>query len=326
MEPRRSSSVKSVITGITGFAGSYLAEALVARGDQVLGIARQDRWPPGTPSLLANTVPLLTWDITEPLKPNLESQLSAWQPDCWYHLAAMSVPADCGSQTPTPAAIACNVEGTRHIVELLTRFPHPVKLLFTSSNHVYADVNPEHPLVDENADLDPRSAYGKTKLAAESIIQEAIREHDLDACIARSFQHTGPRQQPRMMVPEWARQFAQPTETIQVQSLDSYLDLSDVRDIVQAYRQLMQANTPQTIFNIGTGNSISGRQVCNYFQQLVPVSRPVHELNPRQHQHPIANTAQLQAATGWKPQIPLRQTITDTFHYWAKLLAPQRDV
>lgn len=308
--------MKAVITGITGFAGSHLAETLLAWGDQVLGLSRNAHWPDHLPATLTDAIELVPWDIRQPPSPQLQDQLAQWQPDCCYHLAAISIPADCGRTDPTQAAIECNINGTQHVLDLLNKLPQPARLLFTSSNHVYATVTPENAIVAEDAAVDPESAYGKTKLAAETLVQQAVQDQQLNAFIVRSFQHTGPRQQPRMMVPEWARQFAQPTGTIQVRNLDTYLDLSDVRDVVEAYRCLMDTATTGSIFNIGTGMAIGSGQVCEYFQQLMPEPRTVQETSPGRRQHPIADITKLQQTIDWQPKIELAQTVQDTLNYW----------
>ena len=308
--------MKAVITGITGFAGSHLAETLLAAGDQVLGLARHDLWPSHLPVTLQEAVPLLAWDITQPATKELRDTLAQWQPDCVYHLAAMSIPADCGTTTPSDAALTTNVTGTEHVVELISTLPDSPRLLFVSSNHVYARVHADQPVVRENSQLGPDSAYGKTKLAAEKIILQAIQSEHVDACIARSFQHTGPRQQPRMMVPEWAQQFAQGDDPIRVQSLDSCLDLSDVRDVVRAYQAIIHQGPRGEIFNVGSGTAIRGRQVCDCFQELASPRRQIEELNPGHHQHPIADISRLQEATNWQPEIELAQTVAETLDYW----------
>ena len=164
--------------------------------------------------------------------------------------------------------------------------------------------------------MNPESAYGKTKLAAESIVLQAVQSRQLEACIARSFQHTGPRQQARLMVPDWACQFARETKTVRVQTLDSYLDLSDVRDVVRAYRAIMQQGTTGALFNVGSGTAVRSGDVCELFQQRVSQRRQIEELCPGQRQHPIANISQLQKVTDWQPTIKLTQTIEDTLSYW----------
>lgn len=308
--------MKALITGITGFAGSHLAETLLAAGDQVLGISRQEKWPTTLPAKLAAAIPLLQWDISEPVTPELQEAIAKWQPDCCYHLAAVSIPADCGTTTPTPTALTCNVAGTQHLVDLLTSLPQTPRLLLTSSNHVYAPVDPVAPVVSEEAVVKPASAYGKTKLAAEAIVLQAVHNQQLQACIARSFQHTGPRQAARLMVPEWACQFSRETASVRVHTLDSYLDLSDVRDVVRAYHALMQQKTKETVFNVGSGMVTRSGDVCELFQQRVATRRQIEELAPGQRQHPIANIKRLQKATGWQPAITLEQTIDDTLNYW----------
>ena len=111
--------MNALITGVTGFAGSFLAEHLLACGDSVLGVSCWGRWPSFIPSQLAASVPLVCWDIATQRVPSAEAQyhIARFAPDCVYHLAAISVPADCGDVEPTPEALATNVHGTARVIQ-----------------------------------------------------------------------------------------------------------------------------------------------------------------------------------------------------------------
>jgi GDP-4-dehydro-6-deoxy-D-mannose reductase len=139
----------------------------------------------------------------------------------------------------------------------------------------------------------------------------------LDVVIARAFQHAGPRQLPKFMLPEWAEQFARPgNEPIRVTTLDSHTDLSDVRDVVRAYRLLLATSRTSGIYNVGSGRSTRSGDV---FQQLVAMTgrqSGVIERQPGYRQHPIADCTRLKHATGWQPAIPLERTIADTLAYF----------
>ena len=145
-------------------------------------------------------------------------------------------------------------------VELAARFDGSPKVLLVSSSHVYAPVSFESPEVDESSPVGPSRGYGKTKLAAERVALESAEKAGVSLMIARAFQHTGPRQSPRMMLPQWARQLVE-LETgesgmdrpIEIYTRDARIDLTDVRDVVRAYRLLLEKGCPGEIYNVGSG-------------------------------------------------------------------------
>src|SRR5207302_5509734 len=121
----------------------------------------------------------------------IHAQIAAFAPEAIYHLAAISIPADCGQTQPTTLAHAVNVQGTKHVLALAASLKPVPRVLFVSSAYVYAPVDPNSPVVNERSPLAPPNAYGRTKLAAEELVQEAAK-CGLPAVIARAFNHTGP--------------------------------------------------------------------------------------------------------------------------------------
>ncbi len=310
---------RALITGIAGFAGGFLAEHLLQSGDAVLGATPDGRWEPHSSESIRDRVELVPWELghEDGLSSETRRRIEAFQPSAVYHLAALSIPADCGKTKPLPAAMAVNVEGTRYVVELAASLPSHPKLLFVSSAKVYATVGPETAMVDETAPLDPQTAYGRTKLAAERIVEQAVVEGRCQAVIARAFQHTGPRQSPRMMLPEWAVQFTRTGGgAVIVRTRDAVIDLSDVRDVVRAYRLLIQRGEPGTAYNIGSGRPRRSGEVLEMLRKLADPDRPVVETRPGPKYDPIAIPARLVQNTGWRPSVPLEQTIADTWAYW----------
>lgn len=308
--------MKALVIGITGFVGQYLTEHLVAAGDDVVGTAYRDAWSDDLAPDVRDRVPVVEWNLTEPPPESLWNLARAQGIDCIYHLAGISVPGECGEAAPSPLAARINVGGTRAVLELARALPTAPRVLVVSSSHVYAPVAPERPVVTESAPLGPRNAYGVTKRQAEELCQAAL-EAGQDVVVARAFQHAGPRQLPKFMLPEWAEQFARSgDEPIRVTTLDSHTDLSDVRDIVRAYRLLLATPNTRGIFNVGSGRNVRSGDV---FQRLVAMTgrcAGVVERQPGFRQHPIADCARLREATGWQLTIPLDQTIADTLNYF----------
>ncbi len=311
---------KAFIVGITGFVGSHLAEYLLEREVQVLGCSRSAKWRHGAPLSLAAEIPVFSWELQQPFPPGAQQQVESFQPDWIFHLGAMTIPNDCGRDEPTPEAWGANVEGTSELCRLALMLPNRPRVVFSSSCHVYAPVKADQPFVNESDRTGPTTAYGTTKLEAENRFSAAV-EQGMNGIVARAFHHTGPRQSPRMVLPDWARQLVRDDEQpVQVHTFDAFLDLSDVRDIVSAYHQLAEKGETGETFNVGSGVC---RRSGDIFQQLLKMSadpeREVTEVSPGRRQQPIADTKQIKQVTGWKPRIPFDRTLADTLHYWQEL-------
>ncbi len=308
--------MKALITGITGFAGTHLAEHMLSRGDQVLGCCPSGEWRDDAPDALRNHTLLVSWDVRERMKGSIRDRIEACSPDCIFHLAAMSIPSECGKTEPTDDASHTNVIGTQNVLDLAGSLTKRPRVLLVSSCYVYAPVDLNQPVVHEDSPIGPTSGYGKTKLAAEQALLNAVREQQTDAVIARVFQHSGPRQSPRMIVPEWSRQFVRGDDPIQVQSLDAYLDLTDVRDTVRAYRSLIERGETGQTYNVGSGIARRSGEIFDLMRQLHDPQRRVVELAPGRRQNPIADISRITGRTNWRPEIPLEKTVQDTLLYW----------
>jgi GDP-4-dehydro-6-deoxy-D-mannose reductase len=308
--------VKALITGITGFVGGHLAEHLLGAGDEVVGLSTSGQWPARTPEALVQRVRVLACDLASDDSAQQLAQLSRdFAPDHIYHLAAISVPSDCGGDEPTPRAIAANVDATRRLLEWASTLSSP-RVLFVSTSHVYAPPSSRDGRFREDQSPQPKNGYGKTKLMAEKVVRDAVDAHGVDALIARAFQHTGPRQGSRMMLPEWAAQFAAGADPVAVRNRDTWIDLSDVRDVVRAYRLLMLQGARGETYNVGAGVA---RRTGDILDQLVAIAGEpptIVESRPGERFDPIADIAKLQSTTGWRSEVPLEQTIRDIWHWF----------
>jgi GDP-4-dehydro-6-deoxy-D-mannose reductase len=311
-------SYRALITGVSGFVGPFLAEHLLDCGDEVLGTSPDGAWLDRPPETVCAKVELISWDISRPdgLSGDSRRAIERFRPQVVYHLAAISVPADCGEDQPTPQAAAVNVDGTRRVLETAAVLDGPPRVLVVSTSHVYAPIEESSPRIDENWPLAPRQGYGRTKLAAEEAVRRAIAS-GLDALIVRAFQHTGPGQRPPMMLPEWAVQFARGgPEPVRVRTLDAWIDLSDVRDMVCAYRLLAVEGHSGAAYNVGSGQSRRSGEILELLRRAAGVDRAVVELQPGRKQDPIADITRLVRQTGWQPRVPLEQTVADTLAWW----------
>lgn len=319
--------MKALITGITGFAGGFLAEHLLAAGDEVLGCSTQGGWPRENPerrspaSQIREQIEVLRWDLGDPagLDEDQRARIVAFAPTCIYHLAAISIPAHCGEGEPTAKAAAVNVDGTSRVLDLAASLVSRPRVLFTSTSHVYAPAGAGARL-NEAAPVGPRRGYGRTKLAAEERALAAFRERRLDLVVARAFQHTGPRQEPEMMLPEWCQQMVgDDSGPIRVHSLNTWIDLTDARDVIRAYRLLIERGDSGGVYNVGSGVPRRTGEIFESLKRLAGSTRRVIELSAGgERWDPIADVGRLTEQTGWRPEIELEKTVADTLEYWRR--------
>ena len=296
--------MRAFITGITGFVGRHLRDHLSAEGDEVLGATRN----------LATRIDaesLVEWDVGLPASDRCRRRLAEFAPDVVFHLAAVSIPRECGDTEPTPEAQRTNVDGTRHLLDAASALPRPPRIVFMSSSHVYAALLPGSPPVVETHPIEPRSAYGKTKWAAEELCRDALRQLP-EIVIVRSFTLSGPGQDGRLMLAEWADQFvAGGSEPIRVVSLESTIDFLDVRDGVRALRAIALRGTAGAVYNLGSGVPHTSGEIFRILQEQTGDRRPVVELRPGRRSDPIADITRLRNATGWSPEILPARTVAD---------------
>ena len=312
--------MKAFITGCAGFAGLHLAEHLLACGDEVVGASLSGQWPSGdsVPKIVRERVPLVAWDISQPATPSLTKQLATSAPDAIYHLAAIAKAEDCGRDEPTPLAKVINIDGTRHVLELARSLASAPRVLVISSSYVYGPTSSANLLASESQAPTPVGGYARSKLAAEELARQHVATGG-DAVIARAFQHAGPRQEPRFMLAEWCAQFAQAEPlAIKIRSWNSYIDLCDVRDVVLAYRLLITSGQRGETYNVGSGQGRTSGEIFELLRQLCDPARDfIADRAAPPRYTPVADISKLTRATQWRPEIPLEQTLRDTYAWCA---------
>lgn len=312
--------MKAIITGITGFAGQFLAEHLLAEGDTVRGYSRHGCWPSYTPEPLRAQIPLSAWDVTDAAATcETRDGLASFDPDVVYHLAGLSVPEDCGARVPAAVAAAVNVGGAAAVLDVSAALARQPRVLLVSSSHVYDWSQAASGPLDENAPLAPRNGYGWSKLLAETLAGGFARRTGLPTIVARAFQHAGPRQHARLMLASWCRQLIRsPAAPLEIYNRTTTIDLSDVRDVVRAYRLLAVRGQPGETYNIGSGVGRSTGEVLEALLRVAGGERPVVETRPGVRRDALADNRRLVACTGWQPQIAIEQCVADTFEFWRR--------
>jgi GDP-4-dehydro-6-deoxy-D-mannose reductase len=314
------SRLSALVTGIAGFAGSYLAEELLAHGYSVTGTVLKEE-PLAHIASIRKKISLVTLDITDAKA--CRRVMNKVKPDYLFHMAAMaSVGRSFGTEGLT---FRVNVEGTLNLLEACREHGKLKKLILISSADAYGIVKPAGRILKETHPLDPVSPYGISKAAAEQLARYYFRVYGTPVVISRSFNHTGPRQSENFVIPSFSRQIAlielgkQPP-ALKVGDLSARRDLSDVRDIVRGYRRMAESGRIGEVYQLCSGKAVS---IDRMLRQLLALSTRQIEVTVdknrlRKADIPILTGSNRKAASefGFAVTIPLRETLAATLDYW----------
>jgi GDP-4-dehydro-6-deoxy-D-mannose reductase len=304
-----------LVTGAAGFVGSHLIELLERDAStQIIAWLRPDT----EPLVTGNRV---IWHGVELHDRNaVASALSAFAPSEIYHLAGVPHVGD--SWAHVHETFAGNVLATHHLFAAIRQAGIRPRVLIASTAFVYA---PQNRAITEHDPVRPNSPYGTSKLAQEMVATHAWQDDGIPALIARSFNHVGPRQAPSFVASSVAKQIAEiearlQPPTLVVGNLESQRDIMDVRDTVRAYRSMMQSAKPGLPYNVCSGTLVHVGTLVN---QLTATSRvPITIKQDPSRFRPIdtamvaGDHSRLTADTGWRPEVPLEQTLGDLLDYW----------
>ncbi|MCM3880185.1 MAG: GDP-mannose 4,6-dehydratase [Vicinamibacterales bacterium] len=305
-----------LVTGAAGFAGSHLADLVAQSGTRVTGWRR-----PGTQIPRGATT--ITWQLVDSLdRKAVARAIADARPDVVYHCAGSAHVGQSWTNACEP--LAANVLGTHHLLEGLRVAGIGARVLIPGSSLIYRQS--DRALTEQDA-TGPASPYGLSKMAQELLGRRAFDDDRQQIFLTRSFNHTGPRQKPSYAAPGFARQIAsieagRMAPTIEVGNLDAARDLTDVRDVVRAYRDIVEKGRPGVVYNVCSGTAIVIRDLLD---RLVAMSRvPVHvrvdpgRFRPSDNPMVLGDRSRLESDTGWTPAIPLDKTLADLLDYWRK--------
>lgn len=311
--------MRILITGANGFIGGHMAEALLAEGGHtVAGLSRIPDWPAPL-AHLANKVRLVTAELSD--KPRLEAVLKDTQPEWIFHFAGY---ANTGKSFKEPERCwQDNLDGTRTFYDAVHASGLKPRILFVSTGLIYGDpVNDA--AFDERAEFRPASPYAASKAAADAMSFQYVKHPGLDIVRVRLFNQIGPRQSADYAIANFARQIAliEKGEQVKLETgdLSAKRDITDVRDVVAAFRLLMEKGTTGEAYNAARGETFVIRDLLMKMVSMakvpVEVVSKVDEARKADTTVTKANADKLKAATGWSPRISIEQSLRDILDAW----------
>jgi GDP-4-dehydro-6-deoxy-D-mannose reductase len=245
-----------------------------------------------------------------------------------FHLAG--APDVEASWTCAVPHLRINVLGTEHLLDAVRRSGHPCRVLVVTSAQVY-DVSNEP--IAEDARLLPQNPYGLTKLAQDQLACAAANGDGLDVMIARPFNHIGPGQGPSFAIASFARQIARIEQglaphVLRVGNLTARRDITDVRDVVEAYRGIVERGQRGRAYNVCSGVAHEIRQLLDRLLALsnarIAIEEDPERLRPVDVPMLVGDAARIHGEIGWAPHISIEQTLVDTLDAWRGRVASER--
>jgi GDP-4-dehydro-6-deoxy-D-mannose reductase len=317
--------MRVLITGIAGFAGSHLAEALAAGGDTLYGLVEPGTGVANLAEALERYPAALSPDRLPPVDLRdadaVEAAVGDFGPDAVFHLGAVAyVPYAIEHPEET---FAVNVGGTRNVLEAVGRRRPRARVVVVTTSDIYRPEAARGASMDEDHPLAPRNPYAASKAEADALA--AAAPDGLHVVRVRPFNHTGPRQEARYVCADFASQVAaaeagQCEPVIRVGNLEVFRDFSDVRDVVRGYILACQRGRPGGVYNLCSGRAVRIREILDRLVRLAraPIRVEVDPGRWRPVENPWfqGNPARARRELGWEPAIPLEQTLRDLLDFW----------
>jgi len=288
--------VRALVTGSSGFVGHWLVKHLRDEGDEVVELPE-------------------SLDIRD--EAAIFAAIEAAAPEAVYHLAAQANVKR--SWEDAPGTFSVNALGTLNVCSAVSRSGVAARVLLVSSSEVYGKVPPERMPINEDEPLAPVTPYAASKAAAEMVGLQAWLGSGVEVVRARPFNHIGPGQAPGFVVPDLAVQVVRAArgelDRVATGNLDVSRDIVDVRDVVRAYRLIVAHGQPGAAYNVCRGEEVVIADLLAGLMEIAGADVPVWADPARTRavdvpKH-LGDARRLRALTGWRPEIPLAETLGD---------------
>ncbi len=320
-DSRRIWNMRLLITGITGFVGSHMAEYALAQGAQVFGSAR---WRSRMENIehLRSKIHLFECDLRD--STSVRRLLEVAEPTHVVHLAAQSF---VGSSWHTPMeTFSTNIESQVNLLEGIRKLKVVPRFLVIGTSEEYGLVYPDEMPIKEMNPLRPLSPYAVSKVAQDMMGFQYFKSWGLPIVRSRAFNHEGPRRGEVFLTSSFAKQIAEieaglREPIILVGDVKPRRDFSDVRDVVRGYWQLLERGEPGEVYNLCSGRSWAIQQVLDFFLEQshtkgIAVKIDPERLRPSDVMVLEGDPSKIRRCLGWEVEIPFEHTLKDLLAYW----------
>ena len=307
--------MKVLITGISGFVGSHLAEYAQSKGHDVHGTIR---WRSQLDNLKTIDAKLHECDITDAFA--MKKVIEDVMPEYIFHLAAQSYVH--ASWKEPAQTLNNNIIGELNLFEAIRTIPdYKPRIMIAGSSEEYGHT--EEPLTEESPLL-PLSPYGVSKVAQDLLGFQYSKSYDMDIVRTRAFNHTGPRRGDVFVCSTFAKQIAEIEKgappIISVGNLDAERDFTDVRDIVRAYWLALEKGVKGEVYNICSNKTIPIknilRKLLSFSEKEIKIKQDPKRMRPSDLKVLMGVNTKFCQATGWKPLLDIDETLEDLLNYW----------
>ncbi|HAZ22353.1 MAG TPA: GDP-mannose 4,6-dehydratase [Firmicutes bacterium] len=311
---------KALITGITGFVGSHLAELLLGTDNwEVYGTVRWRSKRENIEHL--SEIKLVECELRDSV--SVERTILQVQPDYIFHLAAQSfVPTSWNAPSDT---LSNNILGQLNILEAVRRAGIQPKIMVACSSEEYGLVMPDETPITEDNPLRPLSPYGVSKVAQDLLGYQYFRSYGMQIVRTRAFNHTGPRRGHVFVCSDFAKQIAEIEKGLHAPiiftgNLEAQRDFTDVRDMVRGYLLALEQGEPGEVYQLCSGKALAISELLSLLLSMTDVAIEIRQdparLRPSDVPILLGSYAKFHKQTGWEPQIPFKQTMADLLNYW----------
>ena len=311
--------MKALITGITGFVGSHLAEHLISEGHDVYGTMR---WRSRLDNInhIKNKINFIETDIRDSY--SIEKAIKTVEPDVIFHLAAQSFVHT--SFHALQETLSTNIIGTVNLLEAVRTSKTDPVIQIAGSSEEYGLVLPNETPIKETNQLRPLSPYAVSKIAQDFLGYQYHKSYGIKVVRTRAFNIVGPRSAEKIVTAAFAKQIAEiengADPVIHVGNIDSYRDFTDVRDIVRAYVLAVDKCDYGEAYNICSGKTWKIREVLQILLSMsskkIEVKEDPARMRPSDVEILLGDYTKFKNKTGWTPNIPFEHSMKDVMNYW----------
>lgn len=321
-----------LITGITGFVGSHLADFLLEneKGSKIYGLKKVNGRLRNVKHLISGNKPKITLieaDLTD--ETSLINALNISKPDQIYHLGALSWVTP--SWNMPKAYMEVNAIGTINLFEAIRILKLNPKIFVSCTPEEFGDVPEEKLPITEDTMIHPVNHYAASKVAQDAVCMSYHASYGIKIIRARAFNHEGPRRDITGALASFAYQIARIEHGLQepvvkVGNLNAKRNFTDVRDMVRAYWLAVNKCTPGELYLIGSDQIYTIKECL---EMLISLSTKKDEIKyeveegrvrPTELNFLIGDCSKFKKKTGWQPQILFKQTLQDTLDYWREFI------